>query len=137
MPVNVKTVRQAGSGYALPFLGPHTDYTVQIDIDVTALTDDEIDQDGYLKPGTPFDIAGALVGASPAFVYGVSIEPIKVAEGNDAASIAAASDAFQIAVLVIGIVNRDAVEDNLGRALTANEIAGFDRAGSKLVLTAT
>lgn len=131
MPLKV-TSRAGDSDYGSPLLGP-ANHTAPIAVDITALTDDEIDSEGYLKPGVPFTGAGALVGAAPAFVFGVTIEPQKVADGNAAGDIAGAGTQTVI-VATIGQVQRAIAEDNLGRAYTADEIAGFDRAGSKLVL---
>lgn len=131
MPIFRREIAQAGKTYGSAFVGP-VDHTVQILIDVSGLTDDEVDQYGYLKPGVPFTKAGVLV-AALGFVYGVTIEAIKVADDNAAPTLAAATDVM-VAVGVIGVVNRDAAEEMLGRAYTAAEIAGFDLAGSKLVL---
>lgn len=121
--------------YGSPFLGP-TDHYVQIAVPLSALTNKEIDADGVLKPGVPFTRAGALVGNSPAFVYGVTPEPIKVADDNESDTIAALGT-IQLGVVVEGTVIQDMMESNLARALTANEIAGFDRAGSKITLIAS
>jgi hypothetical protein len=71
-----------------------------------------------------------------AYVYGVSMEPVKVATGNTSALLNAATD-IDVALARFGIVNRDIAEDNLGRAYTANEIAAFAAAGSGLALTTT
>lgn len=126
------TATTGGDVYGNPFVGP-INHTVSIDVDLTALTSDEIDAKGYLKPGLPLDKAGALVGAAPAFVYGIVVEATKVAEGNAAGDISGAGTQM-ITVALISAVNKDVVEDNLARALTADELAGFDRAGSKTVL---
>lgn len=67
-------------------------------------------------------------------VYGCTIEPVKVALTGSATDIAAASTAVDVTVGTIGQINRDILEDNLGRALTAGEIAGFGLAGSRIVL---
>lgn len=131
-PLKRNTVLTAGEVYALPFVGP-INHTHTLAVDITALTVDEIDADGYLKPGLPLDAAGALVGVAPAYVFGVTIEPLKVAESNSAADIAAAGT-VDIAVATIGQVNRAVAEDILGRALTANEVAGFAAAGSTMKL---
>ncbi len=106
-----------------------------VKVDISDLTTNEIDANGFLKPGVPFAKDGELVGSSVA-VYGVTIGPVKVAASNSSGDIAAATDCF-VAVMTHGIVNRDIAEDNLGRAYTANEIAGFDLAGSELHLTRT
>jgi len=125
------TTTTGGDAYGNPFVGP-IDHTVGIDVDCTALTSDEIDAKGYVKPGVPLTKAGALVGAA-AFVYGVTVEATKVADGNAAGDIAGAGT-VALTVALISAVNKDVIEDILGRALTANELAGFDLAGSKTVL---
>jgi hypothetical protein len=109
--------------------------TDEVRVVVTALSANEVDANGYLKPGVPFLQTGALVTAGA--VYGVTIESIKVAASNSSADIAAATTAIPVAVGTIGTVNRDIAEDNLGRAYTAAEIAGFGLAGSTLKLTRT
>jgi hypothetical protein len=42
-----------------------------------------------------------------------------------------------VAICIAGVVNRDIIEDNLGRSLTAAELASFDAAGSHISLTTT
>jgi hypothetical protein len=120
-----------GTHYGSPFIGP-VNHTVQLRINPSTLTTAEVDADGRLKPGVPFAADGTLVGAAEA-VYGVSYEFPKVAAGNTAPDLAAAT-AADVAVATIAQVNRDQVEANLGRALTAAELAGFALAGSHLVL---
>lgn len=132
MPMKREVVLQAAPTYANPWLGP-VDHPYQLLIDLSALTSREIDARGYLKPGVPFTKAGTLVGASPAFVFGVTFEPIKVADDNASATIAALAD-YWVGVGCIGMIVQDVAKFNLGADYTANEIAGFDRAGSKIVL---
>lgn len=67
-------------------------------------------------------------------VHGVTIAPAKVAAGNAGGDLSAAADCF-VAVGTHGVVNRDVMEDNLGRPLTADEVAGF--AKSNITLTRT
>jgi hypothetical protein len=50
--------------------------------------------------------------------------------------LAADTGTFPVAV-GFGLINRDIGEDNLERAYTADEIAGFDLAGSNCRLTRT
>lgn len=135
MPMSARVRTVAGQGYGRPFRGP-VDHTAQIAVNVTALTVAEVDADGYIKPGVVLQKNGTLITAAAQIAYGVVPEPIKVANSNSAPDLAAASAAFQLAVGVIGMVNRAIMEDNLGRVLTANEIAGFDLAGSTLKLLA-
>lgn len=126
-----------GQSYSNPFLGG-VDHPAQILIDISGLTTDEVDAFGFLKPGVPLTKAGILVGASPAFPYGVTFEAQKISPINPTnGTLAAITVDLIITVNTIGHVNRDVAEDNLGRAYTADEIAGFDRAGSKIALSAT
>ncbi len=132
MPLSKRTLFTGEQPYHPVFQG-RVDHTHQIAINVTALTSAEVDANGYLKPGVPFAADGTSVGAAEA-VLGVTIEPIKVAAGNTAPDLAAADATFQIALGIEGVVNRWLCESNLGRALTANELAGFALAPCKITL---
>lgn len=134
MPNSRKDVRAANSIFS-PVFRFAVDKTLEILLDVSGLTTAEVDEDGYVKPGVPLSAAGVLVGVGVK-VVGVTIEPIKIptADDNVAGTLAAATD-FPIIVGTHNTVNRDVAEDYLGRAYTADEIAGFP--GSTLVLTAT
>jgi hypothetical protein len=136
MPLTVTNVA-GGTGYGNPFVSPPDD-TVHVKVDLSGLTTAEVDSRGYLKPGLPLTSGGVLVGAS-GIVYGVTIEPIKLplttVPPTDTTLGTETADC--LVALGIGVVNRDIAEDNLGRAYTANEIAGFNIAGSKCTLTTT
>lgn len=137
MPIAVK-VTPGGSGYGSPMVGP-VDHTVHVKLDVSVLTIDEVDADGYLKPGAVLKQDGTPVGAAEA-VFGVVVEATFLALATippTNVSLAADTSDPLIAVCTHGIVNRDIAEDNLGRAYTAAEIAGFALAGSSLKLTTT
>lgn len=132
MPINIETTSR-GLAHSPVFVGQITGTDV-VKVDISDLSDKEVDPDGYLKPGVPFAKDGNLVGnAVP--VWGVTIEPIKIATGNTDAILDAATDCF--VTVGFGLCNRDIMEDNLGRALTSDEIAGFDLAGSNCRLTRT
>jgi hypothetical protein len=138
MPFRVQATATETSGYGHPFVGPvvHTD---TVFVDISDLTTAEVDADGFLKPGLPLAKDGSTVG-SGVFVYGVTIEPIKLVHATDPptdVSLAADTGTMAVTVCTHGVVNRDICEDNLGRALTADEIAGFPLAGSSLHLTRT
>lgn len=136
MPLAIETTA-GGTAYGNVFIGG-VNHPAQIKVDVSQLTIAEVDAFGYLKPGVPLTKAGILVGAAPAFVYGVTIEAQKIVPVNPTdVTLAAVTVDPIITVNTIGHVNRDVAEDNLGRAYTADEIAGFDAAGSKLALSAT
>lgn len=51
MPMVIATTAE-GTNYASPFVGP-IDETLHGKIDISTLTTDEVDADGYLKPGIP------------------------------------------------------------------------------------
>jgi hypothetical protein len=126
------TTIAADQTYTDPFLTKEGITNFQID--ASALTNAEVDSDGYLKPNVPFNKAGTLV-ANGQPVYGLSVEAEKIADGNTALG-AITVDPI-IALTTICLVNRDIAEDNLGRAFNANEIAGFELAGSTCKLTTT
>jgi hypothetical protein len=136
MPLEI-TNTAGGQAYANPFIGG-VDHPAQIKVDVSGLTTNEVDAFGYLKPGVPLAKTGILVGVAPAFVYGVTFEAQKIVPANPTNGTLAAVTVDPIVTInTVGHVNRDVLEDNLGRALTADEIAGFDAAGSKIALSAT
>lgn len=135
MPITIEDVAVEASTYGKPFVGPGAQYTDVVKIDISDLTDNEVDTYGYLKPGVPLAKDGNLIGSGVP-VWGVTLESIKIAASNVAAVLDAATDCF-VAVGTVGVVNRDIMEDNLGRALTSDEIAGFDLAGSQIHLTRT
>lgn len=138
MPFRVQATATEAAGYGHPFVGPvhHTD---TVFLDISDLTTAEVDPDGYVKPGLPLAKDGSTVG-SGVFVYGVTIEPIKLVHATlPPTDVSLAADTATMAIVVgtHGVVNRDICEDNLGRALTADEIAGFALAGSTLHLSRT
>lgn len=145
MPLRTTSVATAGTQYATQglFVGP-VDHTHSLLVDLSDLTyadesGGEVDADGYLIPGTPLKKDGTLAdGTTDEFIFGVVVEPVNVGVGFvDADTDLDALTDIHVAVATVGQVNRDIVEDNLGRALSANEIAAFDAAGSKLVLLPT
>ncbi|HRH45813.1 MAG TPA: hypothetical protein PKY82_29495 [Pyrinomonadaceae bacterium] len=132
MPLNI-TKTSGGLTHSPVFVGQILGTDV-VKIDISDLSDKEVDENGYLKPGVPFMKDGNPVGSS-GVVWGVTIEPIKIATGNTDTILDAATDCF--VTVGFGLVNRDIAEDNLGRAYTSDEIAGFDLAGSNCRITRT
>ena len=131
----VLTEAQDLAGTSDLFLPQSVQYTVAIPVDLTQFTDKEIDADGNLKPGIPLTRAGLMLdGTVGEFVYGVTVESFKVAADNATLTIADLSDAFDVPVSLLCAVVRDIAEDVLDRAYTADELAGFDAAGSKCIL---
>ncbi|HEY6244559.1 MAG TPA: hypothetical protein VIX17_11455 [Pyrinomonadaceae bacterium] len=137
MPLSI-TNTAGGSVHGNPFVGP-INHTAHVKVDISGLTTKEVDAYGYLKPGVPLKQNGALVG-SGTFVFGVTMEAAKlnlaVVPPTDSSLSSETGDLF-VAVGTVGQVSQDIIEDNLGRALTADELAGFDVAGSKVVLIRT
>jgi hypothetical protein len=134
MPITIEATASEANSYGNPLVGP-AEYRDVVKVDISDLGTGEVDIDGYIKPGLPLAKDGNLVGSTIP-VYGVVMEATKIASTNTDAVLDAATDCF-VAVCTHGIVNRDIAEDNLGRALTADEIAGFDLAPSTLKLTRT
>lgn len=130
MPFRKKTLFTGGQHIPTPFVGP-IGHTVAVPVNLALLTDDEIDPNGYLKPGVPLTKAGILV--TTGSVFGVTVDYVKVADDNASATIAALGT-VDIAVATIGQVNQDVAEDILGRAYTAPEIAGMAPGLSGIVL---
>lgn len=131
--MKVTQVQAAGTAHVSPFVGP-VDHRLNVNVDITALSNTQIDAKGYLKPGVLLNASLGPLGASELVTY-ATIEATKVAASNSAADIAAASSTELIAVTDRGVINQDIAVDVHGRALTANELAGF--AGSKFTLTST
>src|SRR5262245_54367843 len=135
MPMLAKTVA-GGQALTSPWvagMGP----TLHAKIDLSTLTTPaEVTSDGYLKGGVPFGKPTAnlhpLVGASPDYVWGVSVEATKlnITTPVTSATLAAETGDHFVALCIGGAINRDAGEDLLGRAYSANELAGFAAAGS-------
>ena len=64
--------------------------------------------------------------------FGVVHEAVKVANGNAAGDLSAASASHQLGVAVAGVINRDIAEDNLASAYTAAELAGLTGSGLQI-----
>ena len=137
MPMHVK--KTAGTTtYAPVFLGEILAME-QVLVDVSELTTDEVDADGWLKPGVMFkqdgtqcDGSGALyaVNPEPQNLHLDTVPPTNTSLGND-------TKTYPLGMGTMGTVNRDVIEDNLGRALTANELTAFATAPCKINLTLT
>lgn len=108
MPLSFTTTQNPGSSYVDIRVGEgHGIHQMQLAAALTA------DADGLIPVGTPVDNTGAAVPAtagSKAFAF-VGPEPVK----KNAAGVTPGN------VILTGVLNRDAIEDNLGRVLTATE----------------
>ena len=75
MPIRKQTLTTGFQSGVNPFVGP-IDHTVSVPVDLSAMTNKEIDEDGYLKPAIPLTKAGALLDTADP-VFGVTVEAIK------------------------------------------------------------
>jgi sulfur relay (sulfurtransferase) complex TusBCD TusD component (DsrE family) len=123
MPIRVSPETPGGRVHVIPFVGP-IDHTVAIRVDVSSLQTAMVDKNGFLKAGVFLQRNGTPA-TSAGTGFGVTIEPMKVADGNATADLNAAVD-VDVAVCVICAVNRKIVEDSLGRVLTAGELDAFN-----------
>lgn len=130
-PIGINQVVAGGQTYGTPFVGP-INHTMPVRLDVSSLDGtDFIDDDGYIKPGTPLTAAGVPASAAPGAgteAVGIVPEALQVAPSGASADVTAAAD-HEIAVATICQVNQDVIEDNIGRALTANEITNIEATG--------
>lgn len=67
------------------------------------------------------------------YIYGCVVEAVKVHTSNS--GLGSVTDDIDVAVCVMGVINRAILEDSLGSALTANEEAAFLAPGCHIVLT--
>lgn len=139
MPVNIKSTA-GGTTYGPVFIGDILGMQ-QVVVDISTLTTDEVDADGYLKPGVAFQKDGTLVSAgSGQFVYAVNPEPqdlrMAVLPPTNG-TLSGDTRTFPLGMGTIGEVNRDIAEDNMGRAYSANELTAFNAAGSMIHVTNT
>lgn len=120
MPISVTTTA-GGTGYVdIRVGGSHNIHQALIDVSNIAA---DIDDDGYIPPGLPLQAAGTLVsGADQVVAFVVGPEAVQAGAADHMAN-----------VFLDGALNRDAIEDNIGRALSANEVAALAAGGFKLV----
>lgn len=133
MPIRV-TTSDGGDVHPSPFVGP-INHTVAIRVDVSELDDDLVDDDGYLKPGVILQADGTPISDTGQIAYGAVVEATKIADNNTTA-LATAPD-IDVAVGLFVLLNRDIAEDLLGRALSADELAAVNAAGSHVAVTPT
>lgn len=147
MPLISGTATTSATTQVNPFVGP-PQMPVQLNVDVSSLTagaTGEVDAYGVLKAGVPFGMTGGLLVIpvpNGGKTYGVTAAPQQLdAAGAATGAVTSTtldSDTDQpITVYCGGTVNRDIAEDCIGRAYSADEIAGFNIAGSQLRLTET
>lgn len=137
MPIYIKKTTGTNT-YGHPFVGDILGM-LQIVVDISELTTAEVDADGFLKPGVMFKSDGTQPDGS-GHVYAVNPEPQFLQHATippTDASLAADTGTIPLGMATGGILNRDIIEDNLGRALTANELTALAAAPSKFTLTNT
>jgi hypothetical protein len=147
MPLIFGTATTSGTGQTNPFVKDQG-VPAQVTVDLSTLTagaTGEVDSNGWLKAGVPFKLASGKLTlvTTGTFVYAVNPEPIPLnVTGLNKGTVTTTTLGNEtvdhaIGVVCSGVVNRDIIEDNLGRALNSDEIAGFTVAGSLLRLTET
>lgn len=136
MPIAISTVA-SNQSYGNAFIGEMGQMDT-IKLDVSDLTTAEVDSNGYLKPNVPLKSDGTLAdGTSGEYIWGVTVEANKLPGRTDNSSLSSDTSDPLIAVCRDCLLNRDIAEDNLGRALTANELAAIAAAGSHVKVTTT
>jgi hypothetical protein len=133
MPIKVRALTTGGEVHPTPFVGP-INHTVAIRLDVSTFTSAEVDAKGWLKPGVLVLAAGTPVTGVSQVIYGAVVEAVKLADS--VAGLASAPD-VDVTVALFCLINRDLLEDSMGRALNANELAAVSAAGSHVALTPT
>lgn len=128
------TLTASDATYGNAFLN-NIDAVDHIKIDVSTLTTDEVDSNGYLKPNVPLKSDGTLVSGTSQTVYGLTVEATKLPGRTDNASLSSDTSDPLIAVTTDALINRDIAEDNLGRALSANELSALTAGGFKVTST--
>lgn len=140
MPMQYTPTSTGGTGYGDPFVGRPGPAANGL-LDVSTMSTNEVDEFGFVKPGVIVTITGASAGAATDIAYGVVPEPTKIPHATippTNASLLADTAVYPIGVFTSGLLNRDIIEDNLGRALTANELlalVGTGAGGFKLTPT--
>lgn len=138
MPMKISSVASAGEAHPNPFVGP-VNHTYAVPVDVSGLTSREVDANGYLKPGVLFKIAGGLLVLADAtvgeYIAGAVVEAVKVHTDNT--TLAGVTADVEVAIATFCLLNRDILEDSLGAALTADELAAIAAAGSHVAITPT
>jgi hypothetical protein len=135
--MNSRIIRTAGTSYGNPYTNK-CDQRDHVQLDPSTLTTKEVDASGYLKPGVPLQQDGTLVDGIDQVAYGVTPEALKLPLDTippTDVSLAAETVRPLIGVGVGGVLNRDIIEENLGRALSANELAALALGGFKVTLT--
>lgn len=117
MPMSVTNTAAAGVAYGDIRVGECQVHQVLLDVSGLGAADDT---GGSLPVGLPITAAGIPVAAGTDVIAGlIGPEPVKLG----------AADHFGN-IFISGAFNRDMIEDNLGRALSANELAAIALVGA-------
>lgn len=135
MPIKIRETSASGQSYVDPFVGS-VDHPAPVTVDPSTLFGlDYLDGNGYVVPGALFTSAGAPLSNNGVdqneTLHGVLIEATKVVDPAGAAATQAELDAEANRSLIVATIcqiNRDALEDNIGRALSVSEVAAIGRA---------
>jgi hypothetical protein len=133
MPTTVSRTT-GGTAYASALIGDYQ--TLHVKIDPASLPANAVDAQGILKPNVPLSLLGVTLAGITNEVPCVTVEGVKIAADNQSATLTAAADVF-VACATTGVLNRDIMEDVLGRVLSSAEIAALNGPNSKLVLSLT
>jgi hypothetical protein len=112
MPISAGSTSALGRTYADIRIGECQVHQCKIDVSTLTGVDDA---DGVLPPGLPILVTGAPVTGTTDAVFGViGPEPVKLQSADHFGN-----------VIISGNLNKNMIEDNLGRALDANELASM------------
>ena len=121
MPISVTNVAAAGVAYADIRVGECQVHQSLIDVSTLTGVDDV---NNSLPVGLPIKVDGSPITAGTDVVFGlIGPEPVKLQ----------AADHFGN-VFISGSFNKDMIEDNLGRSLSANELAAIALAKDRINL---
>lgn len=122
------------ANYGNPFLSRNDDLD-HVKLDVSTLSIDMVDANGFLKPGVPLLKTGAAVSGASQVAHGVTVEATRLPGRTNNTGLGADTTDPLIAVTTHALINRDIAEDNLGRAYSTDELAALDAGGFKYTST--
>ena len=112
MPMSVTNTSAVGTAYSDIRVGDVQVHQITYDVSTLSGADDA---GGSLPVGLPILANGAPVSAGAQTAYGVvGPEPVKLGAVDHFAN-----------VIIAGALNKDAIEDNLGRSLSADELTAI------------
>lgn len=127
--------QDGGLAYSAPYISG-AENRLSERLSVSDTSDAVVDENGVLIPGTVLRIDdGELkrISADNQVARGIVMHPIKIADSNASAVLAAAADQ-DVVIMVAGVFDKRIMEHNLGRELTAHEITAL-AANDALIVT--